>query len=141
MLTQTKPFVFILSGYETPAISAKIFRYCFSARLAYAECMYLVYVTCPEDSTAHRIAEACISKKLAACANILPGVTSIYEWEGKIQQESETLLLLKTSEENWPELESFIASLHPYDIPALAAYSSEEAFPAFAQWVQDASEQ
>ncbi|MBN2887574.1 MAG: divalent-cation tolerance protein CutA, partial [Chromatiaceae bacterium] len=57
---------------------------------------HLIYCTCPDHDTATRLAEQLVESRLAACVNVLPGLTSIYRWEARIEQASETLLLIKT---------------------------------------------
>ncbi len=84
---------------------------------------------------AFRLARMLVEEKLIACANILDGVSSIYMWKDKVQEEQECLLLAKTTSTAWDLLEKRILELHPYEIPCVVAYQAEQASAAFAQWV------
>jgi periplasmic divalent cation tolerance protein len=81
----------------------------------------LLYVTCPNDAVAVDLGKSAVLKKLAACANILPEVRSIYEWKGELQEEREVLLLLKTRSSLVEALRSELESQHPYEVPSLVA--------------------
>ncbi len=85
---------------------------------------FVVLVTAPSMSEAQRIADRIVEKKLAACVNIIDGCKSVFFWEGRIQKESEVLLIIKTSEKLFKSLEENITSLHSYDVPEIIALSS-----------------
>ncbi|MGE0201840.1 MAG: divalent-cation tolerance protein CutA [Candidatus Melainabacteria bacterium] len=74
-------------------------------------------VTCPDTDVAGAIAEACVSECLAACVNLLPGLTSVYRWEGAVHKDSEALLLLKTHRGLLEALKGRVVALHPYSVP------------------------
>jgi periplasmic divalent cation tolerance protein len=95
----------------------------------------LIYVTTPDRQTAEQIAEAVVTEKLAACANILDGVTSIFYWDGKLCRENEAVLILKTPKERVEELTERIKKLHPYDCPCVVALPIDSGNPDFFQWV------
>jgi len=95
----------------------------------------LIYVTVSSLAEAEKIAEAVVTEKLAACANILDGVTSIFHWEGTLCRESEAILLLKTSEEKVEELTARIKELHSYDCPCIVVLPIEGGNAAFLEWV------
>ena len=97
----------------------------------------LVYVTCPSTEVATSLAKMAVSSKLAACGNIIPGLTSIYEWEGSIQQERECLLLIKTQKGKFSQLSEELSKNHPYDCPAIVSISLDDGVPEFLKWVQD----
>ncbi len=83
----------------------------------------LVLVTVPDAETGKRIVRALVEKRLAACGNLVPGLTSIYRWEGQVEEASECLLLVKSSREKWEPLQAEVAALHPYDCPEIVAVS------------------
>jgi periplasmic divalent cation tolerance protein len=95
----------------------------------------MAYVPCPSREVALSLARTLLEEKLIACANVLGGMSSIYVWENKIQEEEETLLLAKTSEPVWEALEARIIELHPYDLPCIVAYHADKSSDAFAQWL------
>ncbi len=82
---------------------------------------YIVFCTVPNQETADNIAGALVKDELAACVNIVPGLTSVYRWEGKICRDQETLLICKTTETAYRKLESKIKEIHPYDTPEIIA--------------------
>jgi periplasmic divalent cation tolerance protein len=77
----------------------------------------LVLTTAPDRETATRIARTVVEGSLAACVNLLPGVRSIYRWQGRIEESDEVLLVLKTTAARLLELERAIGELHPYEVP------------------------
>ena len=81
--------------------------------------LQIVLCTTPDRETAEMIAGALVAEQLAACVNILPGVTSVYRWQGAVEHSEELLLIIKTSETVWPMLEAQIQALHPYELPEL----------------------
>ena len=99
----------------------------------------LIYVTAPSRPEAEKIATTVVTEKLAACANILDGVTSIFEWEGKLCRENETVLILKTAEERVGALTERIKELHSYDCPCIVALPIEGGNPDFLNWVTEAT--
>jgi periplasmic divalent cation tolerance protein len=95
----------------------------------------LIFCTCPDEAMAGRIAEALVHERLAACANLLPGITSIYCWEGQIQRDPEVLLLIKTTRERVAALTERLRALHPYAIPEIIAVPVTEGLPHYLSWV------
>ncbi len=96
----------------------------------------LIYVTAPSHSEAERIAETVVNERLAACANILNGVTSIFHWEGKLCREDEAVLILKTADEKTAALTARIKELHSYECPCIVVLPIEGGNPAFLEWIQ-----
>ena len=94
----------------------------------------LILVTVPDAETGKAIARALVEKELAACGNLVPGVTSIYHRQGKIEEASEHLLLLKGAREHWDALQVEIQKLHPYDCPEIVAVTPDAISPAYAAW-------
>ncbi len=76
----------------------------------------LAVTTCPDKRTAKKISKAILESKLAACVNILPGVTSMYWWKGKIENGNEVILFIKTTEGNVKKLGKLVRDVHPYEL-------------------------
>ncbi len=96
----------------------------------------LVYCTCPDHDTALRIAQVLVDRQLAACVNLLPGLTSVYRWQGQRQTALEVLLLIKTRRVVYPELEAALLGLHPYELPEIIAVPIEAGLPAYLSWIE-----
>ncbi len=97
----------------------------------------LIFCTCPDRECADKLANALVDERLAACVNILPGIRSVYRWEGKRETASETLLLIKTHHRAYPALERRILELHPYELPEIIAVPVENGLPAYLDWISD----
>jgi len=95
----------------------------------------LVLTTLPTADVAAEVARALVGEKLAACANILPALRSIYRWEGKVQDENEVLVLLKTRRGQYEPLKARILALHPYDVPEVLAVPVEQGHGAYLDWI------
>jgi periplasmic divalent cation tolerance protein len=95
----------------------------------------LVLCTCPDAGVAERLASGLVEGGLAACASIVPGLTSIYSWEGKIQRDSEVLLLIKTRGDRYPELERQLRTTHPYDLPEIIAVPIDAGLAGYLAWI------
>ncbi len=100
---------------------------------------YLVLCTCPDRETARTIAAALVEREIAACVNILPGVTSIYRWQGQVEHGEETLLLIKTTRDRYPDLEQDIRARHPYEVPEIIAVPIDQGLPDYLRWVADST--
>jgi len=90
--------------------------------------------TCPDATTARRIADALVDARLAACVSVLPGVASTYRWEGQVERAEEVLLLIKTTHDAWPALQARLPDLHPYELPELLAVEAA-GLPAYLEWI------
>lgn len=99
----------------------------------------LLYVPCPDEACARDIGRKMVERRLAACANIIPKMTSIYRWEGALEEDKEALLLLKTVEPTVPELVEALRAMHPYRLPAIVAYPASGGLPAYLDWVRRGS--
>lgn len=97
----------------------------------------LILCTCPDQVTAERIAETLVGERLAACVNLVPGLTSVYRWEGQIQRDTELLLLIKTRAAVYPLLEARIRELHPYQTPEIIALPIQTGTAAYLDWIAD----
>ena len=97
----------------------------------------LVYTTWPDADMAEAVAAEAIAERLAACANILSPMRSIYRWEGAVDRAAEVPMLLKTSAEASERLRDFIVAKHPYDVPCVVAVpvSASMSNPAFLAWI------
>jgi periplasmic divalent cation tolerance protein len=95
----------------------------------------LVLTTLPGSDRAEQFAKTLVGEKLAACANILPALRSIYRWQGKVQDENEVLVLLKTHKANFARLKARILELHPYEVPEVLAIPVEQGHQAYLDWI------
>ena len=95
----------------------------------------VVMVTTPDVATARSIARTLVDERHAACGNIVPGVTSIFRWQGAVQEEAETLLLLKTSAERLGALSARVTELHPYDVPEVLALPVAYGNQPYLDWL------
>ena len=100
----------------------------------------LVYCPCPDKAEAIKISDALLALKLVACANVTSGVQSRYWWKGKIETASESVILLKTRSDLFPELKKTIEKLHSYSTPAILKLSIESANAPFLKWIDDSVE-
>jgi periplasmic divalent cation tolerance protein len=99
----------------------------------------LVFTTLPSPDKAAEIARALVEERLAACGNVFPAVRSIYKWQGKVQDENEVMLLLKTREEQLERLKLRILELHPYEVPEVLAIPVESGYRAYLEWIASAT--
>jgi periplasmic divalent cation tolerance protein len=95
----------------------------------------LVFCTCPDKQTAQALAERLVGDRLAACVNIMDHLTSVYQWEGKIERDTECLLLIKTSSLRYEDLEQAIRTHHPYELPEIIAVPIQQGFANYLHWV------
>lgn len=95
----------------------------------------LVYVTVPSKAEAKKIAKAVVTERLAACANIIPGMTSVYRWKGKVEEGSEAVLIFKTRAALFSKLEKRVKELHSYDMPCVASFPLIEGSAEFLGWI------
>ena len=94
-----------------------------------------VYVTCPDEETARRIARMLLEARLVACANLLP-VTSMYAWEGRIEEAREVAMFLKTRRALVPDVVRAVKDAHPYEVPCVVGFELGEGEPAYDAWVE-----
>jgi periplasmic divalent cation tolerance protein len=95
--------------------------------------------TCPDAGTAAKIARALVEERLAACVNRVPGIPSIYRWEGRIHEDAEVLLVIKTTRERFDALHTRLVQLHPYEVPELVAVEITDGLPAYLAWLAHAT--
>ena len=97
--------------------------------------MIVVLTTTPDAVEGEKLANLIVEAKLAACVQILPRMTSLYFWEGKVQTEPEHLLLIKTLEEKFDELSEFIKKNHSYEVPQIVAIDATKVSDEYLSWV------
>jgi len=97
----------------------------------------MILCTVPDSVTAQKISRILVEEKLAACCNIVPGLNSIYRWENKIQDEPEILLIFKTRQELFSELEQRVKSLHPYAVPEIIAIPIVSGNIDYLKWMDE----
>lgn len=98
--------------------------------------MQLIYTSCATRSEAEKISLSLIEKDLAACCNIIEGVTSFYKWEGEIKEGREVVILIKTTTEAAKKVETHIEKLHSYDVPCVFSIKTEKCSKKFLKWVE-----
>lgn len=94
-----------------------------------------VYITASDRDEARRLAHALVESRLAACANILDGMTSVYRWEGEVQESSEAVVIAKTREDLVPALTEKIKDLHSYDCPCVVSLPLTGGSEDFLAWI------
>lgn len=100
----------------------------------------IVLCTVPDRDTAEDIANILIADNLAACVNIIPGITSVYRWEDRIEQAEEQILIIKTGGEVYRALQERISDLHPYELPEIIAVPIQDGLPAYLNWLTQSLE-
>lgn len=95
----------------------------------------LLYVTCADSNEATHIARELLKDRLIACANIVPAITSLYEWQGTLESSTEVLLLLKTRSALSDEVTTRVQQLHSYTCPCITRLAIEGGLPLFLDWI------
>jgi len=95
-----------------------------------------LHVTMPDKERAASLARALVDEGLAACVNIVPGVKSIYQWEGRLQEDEEVLCLIKTRPAVFDRARDRILQLHPYEVPEILAFAVADGSPAYLDWLK-----
>lgn len=97
----------------------------------------MFYVPCANKDEALQIANALVKQRLVACANILTGCTSVYEWKGELKEEAEVILIMKTVKSLQLDVEKAISDLHSYECPGIVAFDTTEVHLPFFQWINE----
>jgi len=97
----------------------------------------LILTTCANRDEAERIARALVEDRLAACVNLIAGVTSVYRWQGAVDTSSETLLLIKTTAGRVDQVETALRRLHSYELPEFLVLPVDSASQLYAAWIGD----
>lgn len=95
------------------------------------------FITVPTLEEGKKLARILLDARAAACVNILPGVTSLYWWEGAICEDTELLLMVKTSRDRVQELIELVRANHPYDVPEVLSVPVEDGNPPYLRWLED----
>ncbi|NJD18069.1 MAG: divalent-cation tolerance protein CutA [Gemmatimonadetes bacterium] len=96
-----------------------------------------VLATAPDDATARALADALVREGLAACVSLVPGVVSVYRWQGEVRHDAEVLMVMKTSAARVVALRERLVTLHPYDVPEVLSLSVEDGHPPYLAWVRE----
>lgn len=97
----------------------------------------MVLCTCPDEAVAREIATALVEGRLAACVNVVPGLTSVYRWQGRVETDREALLVIKTTAAAFPALREAIRSRHPYELPEIVAVGIEDGLEEYLRWIDE----
>lgn len=97
----------------------------------------LVFTNLPDRDAALALARALVGRRLAACVNVLAGCTSVYRWQGDIEEAGEVPVLLKTRATRYAEVEAAIRELHPYELPEIVAVPIVRGLPEYLDWVAE----
>ena len=95
----------------------------------------VVMITVGGPEEARRIADALIDQRMAACVNIVPQVSSVFRWEGEIEDENESLLVVKTRADLFPQLEAVVKGLHSYEVPEIIALPIVLGSEDYIEWL------
>lgn len=98
----------------------------------------LILTTVGAEFDPRPLARELVESRLAACVNILPAVSSIYPWEGAVHEESEQLLVIKTTPERVDQLQAALFAKHPYDVPEFVVVNADRVSDAYGRWLADA---
>jgi len=97
----------------------------------------LVYVTTSDEEEARRIGSALVDKKLAACVNIIPGMRSIYRWQGKVVNDNECVMLVKAPKDNTETVIEKIREMHSYEVPCVVVIPLIQGLPEYLNWIMN----
>ena len=100
----------------------------------------MVFTTFADADDAARVVRTLVEERLIACGNLLPGVRSLYRWEGKVADQPEVMVLMKTRKQDWSALMSRLHELHPYRTPECVAVRIASGAPAYMAWLEAALE-
>ncbi|MEN9203088.1 MAG: divalent-cation tolerance protein CutA [Thermostichus sp. DG_1_6_bins_120] len=96
--------------------------------------LLVVMTTVGSPTVAQQLAHTLVAERCAACAQVLPGITSFYHWQGSLQTDAETLILFKLPAAAYPQLEHRLRQLHPYDEPEIVALAAAQVSPTYLAW-------
>ena len=102
--------------------------------------LVLALSTAPDARQAERIARALVEERLIACANLVPGLVSVYRWEGAVQAEPEVMLVMKTRRALVPRLKERLPELHSYQVPELVVAPLVDGLAPYCRWVRDSTD-
>jgi len=97
--------------------------------------MIVIYTTLPSEEEAHKLGKALIEERLAACVNILPGMVSVYRWQGAIENGNEAVMLIKTRKSLKVQAMEAISAKHPYTVPAVMVFEPSDVAASYLEWL------
>jgi periplasmic divalent cation tolerance protein len=100
----------------------------------------LVLTTLPDADIAAKLARNLVEARLAACVNILPSCQSIYRWQGKVHEEGEIPLVIKTTVALYPAVETYLRQNHPYDLPEIIVLDIAQGLPEYLRWIAESTD-
>ena len=100
----------------------------------------VVFITAPTTDDGRKIARTLVGEKLAACVNILPGITSIYTWQAEICEDDEVMLIVKTRAELFEILSTRVREVHPYDVPEVIAMPLTDGNAGYLHWIDQVTQ-
>jgi periplasmic divalent cation tolerance protein len=98
-----------------------------------------LHITAPDADHAARLGRALVEEGLCACVNIVPGVRSIYRWQGKVQEDQEVLCIAKTRPALFDRVRDRVLELHPYEVPEILAFAVDDGNPAYLEWLRQST--
>lgn len=101
----------------------------------------LVFTSLPDAEIAGKLAKSLVETRLAACVNILAPCQSVYRWQGNVQEDGEIPLIIKTTAELYPALETYLRQQHPYALPEIVALDAVQGLPEYLSWVAESTTQ
>jgi periplasmic divalent cation tolerance protein len=99
----------------------------------------IAFCTCPDRDHADTLARALVDRRLAACVSLLPGVHSVYRWQGGLEHAEEVQLLIKTSADRFAALQAAVLELHPYELPELIAVEVAAGLAPYLAWIGEST--
>ncbi len=99
--------------------------------------VFVVLCTFPDEVKARQIGALLVERQVAACVNVVPGLRSIYRWQGTVHDDPEVLAVIKTTRAGYPRLEKLLLEAHPYDTPEVLALSVEAGSESYLKWVAE----
>ncbi len=100
----------------------------------------IVLITAPTIECAKKLATGLIEEKLAACVNIIPGIHSVYRWQGQVQEDQEAMLICKTGLEQWEPLQQWVKTNHPYELPEIIQIPISQGLESYLRWIGESLE-
>ena len=97
----------------------------------------IIMTNFPDRVSALALAKELVDQRLAACVNVLSECSSVYRWKNEIEHADEVPVLIKTLSQNYPQVESLVRRMHPYELPEIIAVPVVEGFPGYMQWIAD----
>jgi len=96
----------------------------------------VILCACPDENTAANLAGGLVEEQLAACVNILPGIRSVYRWQGETCDDSEVLMVIKSLASRFEDLQAWLLAHHPYDVPEIVALPAEKVSADYLAWME-----